>query len=68
MTTIKHYGLITAVIDDQARSIDLRWTPRYRDPLDTNHPQRCLGWAITALAEYTDRGYVLAVPEAVTNG
>jgi hypothetical protein len=62
---IKHFGAITAIVDDQARSIELRWSPRYRDPLDSKYPQRCLRWAIGSLAEFTDQGYEITPPEPV---
>ena len=61
--TTKHYGLVTAKIDDQDHKIALSFSDRGKQPLDRSHPQRCLSWALAALAELTDQGYVITIPE-----
>ena len=72
MTTIRHFGLITALIDDDDRRVELR----YRQPDKQNaahnlgkaHRQRCLVWCLDALADLREAGYIFEVPEAAPSG
>ena len=72
MTTIRHFGLVTAVISDRDRRVELR----YRQPdkrhtgqnLSVAHRKRCLVWCLDALAELREAGYIFDVPEAVPGG
>ena len=64
----KNFGLIKATIDKAQKRITLEYSKRGKQPLDKNHPQRCLSWALVALAEFTDQGYVITVPEASASG
>ena len=58
----RYFGLIYALIDHKNKRVELTYSPRYKDPLSDGHRQRCLSWALTALSEYQDRGYVFTVP------
>ena len=65
---IKYYGLVTATIDETRKRIKLEYSKRGKQPLDRGHPERCLSWALAALADYQDRGYIFETPGAVKSG
>ena len=66
MTTIKHFGLVTAVISDRDRRVELR----LRQPADNRHGlgkghvDWCLSWALSVLADYRQQGYTLSIEAA----
>ena len=72
MTTIRHFGLVTAIIDDRDRRVELI----FREPdkrhtaqnLSAAHRERCLVWCLDALDDLREAGYIFETPEAVPGG
>jgi len=60
---VKYFGRVKAEIYTDKKRIKLGFTKPGKQPLDANHPQRCLSWAISALQPYIDEGFVLSCPE-----
>lgn len=65
---VKYFGAVKAEILDDDRRIELSFMVPGKQPLDANHPQRCLRWAVSALQPYIDKGYVFAGPEVSASG
>jgi hypothetical protein len=61
MTRVRHYGLITAVIDDRDGVIDLR-VNRYgaeSDQLSDQAVQDMRAWALACLQDELSSGYIV---------
>lgn len=65
---VKYFGAVKAEILDDDRRIELSFMRPGKQPLDKGHPLRCLSWALTALSDYQDRGYVFSGPEVSASG
>ena len=72
MPTIRHFGLITAIISNTEKRVELV----FREPdkqhkeqnLSAGHRERCLIWCLDALADLREAGYIFEIPEAVPGG
>jgi len=59
METVKHFGRVTANINDETKTIHISLAPSKAQPLPASMIHKCLIWCLSSLGDLILQGYVL---------